>query len=272
MSHFKILGFPVSRYLLPSFLVGGLLIALPFAEAAPKITVGSVPAYFSGKYGTSQTIDIFYLPTSIQYQSGRLRARLMFSYESVSGLPNGSTLTGGTLASRTSTSRTRTESGMGDTWMSLRYQLVKQRGEHLGFTPYFKIKFATASHSKGLGTGRNDYEAGVGLDGRLGAWAFPFAHIGYRVVGKPTKINLQNIAIYDAGISYVLPQVQSNIFTAMFSGSQSEQKGYQNPADLILAWNYNVTTQGSGFQVYVDKGLSDGSADYGIGIGGQIVF
>ncbi|OBS08569.1 hypothetical protein [Acidihalobacter prosperus] len=241
------------------------------AQAA-QWTVGSVPAYFTGKYGTANTIDIFYLPTYIQYRKDRLRIKLTVPYESVTGLPQGATLAGSNLSTRGTQTQTRSASGMGDTWLTVRYAATHARDGHIGVHPYAKIKIATASHSAGLGSGHNDYEFGVGLDGRAGGYTFPFAHVGYRLVGKPANSNLQNIMTYDFGASYVLPRSQANILTAMFSGSQSEQKGYAGPADVIVAWNHNVTRAGSGFQLYVDKGLSNGSARYGIGFGGQIVF
>ncbi|OZB69926.1 MAG: hypothetical protein B7X36_13675, partial [Thiomonas sp. 14-64-326] len=72
------------------------------------------------------------------------------------------------------------------------------------------------------------------------------------------------------GASYAASQ--QHIFTLMYAGQQSMVAGASAPSDLIAAWNYNLTPNGSGFQVYVDKGLSNGSANFGVGIGGQIVF
>lgn len=251
-----------------------MLCASPLAQAGQaRITAGSVPAFFSGTYGTANNINIFYVPIYAQYRKGRLRVKLTLAYESVSGLPQGATLAGSNLSSRGGTqTQTRSASGMGDTWFTVRYSATHARDGRIGIHPYAKVKIATASHSAGLGTGQNDYEAGLGFDARAGDYTFPFAHIGYRLVGKPANSNLQNIATYDFGASYVLPRSQANIITAMFSGSQSEQKGYAGPADLIVAWNHNVNPQGSGFQLYLDKGLSNGSARYGVGFGGQIVF
>lgn len=251
-----------------------LLIALtsPADAADNQWTVGSVPAIFSGSYGTANTIDIFYLPTYIKYQKNRFRIKLTIPYESVSGLPQGASLSGSNLSTRGSQSQTHTVAGMGDTWITIRYVAKYARHGQIGIHPYAKIKLATASHTAGLGSGQNDYEFGVGFDGRSGFYTFPFAHIGYRFVGNPAGSNLQNIATYNVGASYVLPHSQSNILTAMFAGSQSEQPGYAGPADVIVAWNHNFTKTGSGLQLYLDKGLTNGSANYGIGFGGQIVF
>jgi len=254
------------------FLSSLLFLTTAQADAKHPLTVGSVPAWFSGNYGTAHTLNIFYVPTYIQYKKKRLKIKLTMTYESVSGLPQGAILAGSNLSSRTTQSQTRTASGIGDTWLTVRYTAIHGKGVHPSIHPYLKVKFATASSTSGLGTGKNDYELGVGFDDRIGDWTFPFAHIGYRFVGKPAGYALQNIATYDFGASVVLPQSRSNIVTAMFSGSQSEEKGYAGPADIIVAWNHNLTKTGSGIQVYFDKGLTHGSANYGVGIGGQVVF
>ncbi|MDA8389668.1 MAG: hypothetical protein M0Z76_02870 [Gammaproteobacteria bacterium] len=238
--------------------------------AAASWTLGNLPAYYSGRYGTANTIGIFYDPTYIQYQNPSWRVKLTVPYMSVSGLPRGSSLSGGTIASRSQTGQTTSASGLGDIWLAAHYTAVPERGLSPAIVPYGKIKFGTASAREGLGTGRNDYELGVGLDTTIGTNVFPFAHAAYRVVGSPPGQSLQNIVTFNGGVSVATSP--RDIITAMYAGAQSEQPGYPGPSDLIVAWNINVTTAGSGFQFYVDKGLSTGSARIGGGIGGQVVF
>lgn len=248
----------------------GAVLVSQSAWAAHPWTIGNVPSYYQGRYGTAQTIGIFYDPSYLQYQTARMRLKLTVPYISVSSLPAGAKLTNGTLSTRTQNSQTITASGLGDIWLAGHFTLIPERGLRPALVPYAKIKFGTASAAKGLGTGRNDYEVGLGLNTTIGVNVFPFAHIGYRFVGSPPGQRLRNIATYDAGVSIAV--TFRNIITAMYAGSQSEQAGYAGPSDAILAWNYNVTTAGSGFQAYIDKGLSNGSADLGAGLGGQIVF
>ncbi|WP_297387267.1 hypothetical protein [Acidiferrobacter sp.] len=240
------------------------------AWATNSWTLGNLPSDYQGTFGTKHTIGIFYDPTFLQYQGSGLRLKLTVPYISVSNLPVGAHLTSGTLATRTKSARTTTASGLGDIWLAAHYTLIPESGLRPAWVPYVKVKFGTASASEGLGTGQNDYEIGMGVNTTIGNNMFPFAHVGYRFVGSPPGQNLQNIATYDAGISVAL--TPRNILTTMYSGEQSEQPGYAGPSDAIIAWNYNVTVAGSGFQVYVDKGLSSGSANIGGGLGGQIVF
>lgn len=244
--------------------------SIAHAYGAQHFTLGNMPSYYQGTFGTNSNISIFYDATYFQFQNNTLRLKLTVPYISVSGLPQGAQLAGGGVASRSSTTQTRSASGLGDIWLSAHYTVYHGEGLLPAVVPYAKIKFGTASASQGLGTGRNDYELGFGLDETIGTRIFPFAHLGYRFVGNPAGQNLRNILTYDAGSSFAV--TGSNVLTAMYSGSQSEQPGYAGPSDLILAWNYNVTRAGSGFQVYADKGLSNGSANYGVGAGAQIVF
>ncbi len=246
-------------------LMGGTL-----AHADPVLTAGASLSFFQGTFGTNSNIDIRYDSTYVQYGDANWRVKLMVPYVSESGLPNGATLSGGAVVGGTGSSQTHSASGLGDVWLSSHYRIYQGSGLMPSISPYAKIKFGTASAADGLGTGRNDYEVGLGLQQTIGTTLFPFANIGYREVGNPTGQHLRNIATYQLGVSYVA--TQRNIFSALFSGSQAITAGAAAPADLILAWNYNVTQAGSGLQFFVDKGLSNGSANYGVGIGGQIVF
>ncbi len=237
---------------------------------AASWTLGALPSYFSGHYGTPSTIGILYVPTYLQYRDPQWRVKLTVPYISVSGLPKGASLSSGSVAQRSGSTQTTTASGLGDIWLAAHYTLLPEQGLRPAVAPYVKIKFGTASAAEGLGTGRNDYEAGLGFNTTIGTSVFPFVHIAYRIVGSPPGQSLQNIVTYNGGASIALSS--RKILTLMYAGAGSEQPGYSGPADIIAAWNYNVTAAGSGFQIYLDKGLSNGSANIGGGVGGQVVF
>ena len=201
-----------------------------------------------------------------------MKLKLSVPYESVSGLPVGGTVTGGGAIARGTSvpsSATHSASGLGDIWISGRYTLAPLTAQQMGIDAYSKVKLATASHADGLGTGQNDYEFGVGLNGYHAPRGYPFADLGYRFVGSPSNLPLNNIFTYDAGYSYQADR--RDVLTAMFSGHQAEQSGESGPADLIVAWNYQVSSSG-GVQLFVDKGLTSGSPDYGIGAGAHLNF
>ncbi|MHB1230290.1 MAG: hypothetical protein ACYCY3_08290 [Halothiobacillus sp.] len=240
------------------------------AQAEPVFTLSNSAAFFQGKYGTDKNIDIYYDATDLQLADDNWQLKLTLPVISIKNLPQGAILTGGNVTTISTSTQTRDSSGIGDVWLEGRYKIFAGSGLTPSISPYAKVKFGTASADKGLGTGLNDYEAGVFVQQAATPELFPFAKVGYRVVGKPAGSDYRNIATYQVGASYALSI--NSFITPMFSGAQSIVRGGPSPADFIVAWNYNLTAKGSGIQVYVDKGLTNGSANYGIGIGGQIVF
>lgn len=239
------------------------------AYADSHVTVGNSPSFFQGTYGTPNNIDIYYDSTWVQYQKGTASVKLTIPYESIQNLPAGSTVSGGAVVGGKS-GQTRNVSGLGDVWLKGSDTLWKADGLMPSITPYGKVKFGTASKTSGLGTGKNDYEAGVGFQQALSPTLFPFASVGYRVVGNPSGYSLKNLWTYKIGATYAV--TGANFLTALISGTSAVQSGQRAPSDFIVAWNYNTTTAGSGFQVFVDKGLSNTTSDYGIGLAAQYVF
>lgn len=236
------------------------------ASSAPSTTVGVQPSYFEGKFGTTSNVQIWYLPTYIKYRDGNVQLKATIPYITVKS--SGALVSGGTVIGKSGQGTSQTNSGLGDIWLEGNYTL-RGRGAMPDLVPYTKIKFATASRSNGLGTGENDYEFGLGANGQLGTQFFPFAQVGYRVVGSPPNLALRNVVTYEAGASVRIAEGQ--FFTAMYSGHQSEQAGFQPTSDALVAWNYDLRP-GTGFQVFGDLGLSSGSPDYGIGLGAHIRF
>lgn len=235
-------------------------------DRAATVTVGMTPAYYEGDYGTSTTTKIYYLPFWAKYKAGDFSLKLTVPYISVESA--GALVSGGTVIGTGAGGTVTRSSGLGDIWTEARYRF-RGAGAAPDISPYLKIKLGTASARDGLGTGENDYEPGIGLEWAVGRTLFPFAQAGYRIVGSPPGRNLRDIATYETGLTYEV--TDKHFLTAMFAGHQATQQGFANTADLLVAWNYYVKP-GSGFQLYVDKGLSDGSPNYGAGVGIQARF
>jgi len=248
--------------MLPITIAIFMALTLPAGKttAEPVITTSVSPSYFSGDFGTAHTTDIFYLPLYLKYKNDDLGVKLTVPYISVRS--NGAVVAGGTVIGKGTAATKTTHSGLGDIWLEGKYTL-HHLFDTVDLIPYAKVKFGTASHAKGLGTGEQDYEFGTGIKGRIGTNMFPFARIGYRIVGQPANVTLDNIMTYRVGVSYVINH--ANVFTVLFSGRQASQPGFQAAADLIAAWNYNLRPNLE-LQAFGDKGLSNGSPNYGAGI------
>lgn len=236
------------------------------AEPAPTLALGVQPSYFTGNYGTSTTTKIVYVPVYAKYKTGNVTLKLTVPYISVES--SGALVSGGTVIGTGTGNTVTRKSGLGDIWAEGRYR-IRGAGNAPDVSPYAKVKLGTASRANGLGTGENDYEGGLGFEWAIGQTVFPFLDIGYRFVGSPPGRNLNDIATYDAGVTYKADA--KNFFSGIYSGHEATQSGFAGTSDLLVAWNYD-TRPGTGFQLYVDKGLSNGSPKYGIGAGAYVRF
>lgn len=230
--------------------------------ASSTVTVSGTASYFEGNYGEASTTKVWYAPVSVMYKADAFKLKLTTSYitvESQGVVISGGQVVGGGAGGKST--GTTTQSGMGDTWLEARYAVVRSKaGNEL--VPYAKYKFDTSEN--GLGSGENDYEAGMMVNLVAAPSVYPFAQAGYRVIGSPAGKDYNNIWIYSAGSTFKV--AKDHYLTAMYSGRQSQQAGFAGASDLILSWNTNLT-QATGAQVFFDKGLSDGSPDFGVGVG-----
>ncbi|MHB1951092.1 MAG: hypothetical protein ACYCQK_06410 [Acidiferrobacteraceae bacterium] len=233
---------------------------IPMAAQA-STTVGVMPSYFQGRFGTPDMTRIWYLPAYLDYRGTTYGFKVTVPYLKVE--TQGAVFSGGTVVGSHG-GKTTTASGIGDIWLKGTYRIHERSGTDL--LPYVKVKLGTASAARGLGTGEDDVEGGLEADWIMGPRTFPFAVIGYRFVGSTVAYPLQNILTYQAGSSFGLGG--HRFFTALFTGHQSEQPGFSPSADAVVAWNYSPP-RGLGLETYFDKGLSSGSPDYGVGIGVQ---
>jgi len=252
-------------HIMPALLLAAFLLygnpALAAKVAGPTITLGSTPSFFTGDFGTTTRTNIIYVPNYIKYRFDDISLKLTVPFIVVES--NGAAVSGGAVIG-TGKGASKTEGGLGDIWLEGKYTLHHVLDSSFDLVPYAKIKFGTASHTKGLGTGKNDYEFGTGVRTRFASQWFPFARVGYRLVGQPAGRVLDDVFTYRGGVSYAMNR--SNILTVLFSGRQASQPGFASAAEIIAAWNYKIQP-GLGLQVFGDKGLSNGSPDYGVGGG-----
>lgn len=235
------------------------------AAGSDRFSIGVQPSYFEGKYGTGSKVKITYVPVFLKYKTGDASFKATIPYISVKS--SGALVSGGTVIGGSTSSGRR--SGLGDIWLEGKYKLRTADGIVPNFIPYTKVKLPTASKHKSLGTGRLDAEFGSAVEWAIDKTLFPFAKVGYRIVGKPSSLNLRNVVTYQGGVTYGVED--ANYLTLMYSGHQAIQRGFTATSDLIAAWDWKVDNS-IGVQLYGDKGLSDGSPDFGVGLGVNVAF
>ena len=218
--------------------------------------------YSSGDYGDSVDTDMIYVPFSVSYKSGLWTGKVTAAWLSIDG--PGNVIGGGdggvVLPGRGNTART--ESGLGDAWTSLGYELQSFPAE-LGYLDIIgKIKIPTADEKKGLGTGETDYTAQ--LDYAYAAGDFtPLATIAYKIKGDPSGLDLDDVFYLSAGIDWRESDTTHYGFT--FDFQEASTNNVDDSLELFTYMNYKLSSLWS-LTPYFYFGFSESSPDYGGGV------
>lgn len=241
-----------------------ILISLP-AHAESKKSISTGFDYSSGTYGNTTTTEVLYVPVTgkLQYDDGYLK--LTVPYISVTGTESvvrgtGRTRTA-TTSTTTTTTRTRaiTQSGLGDVVASAGYTVLDT---DLLLDIVGNIKFATADASKNLGSGKNDYSAQ--LDGfYMLTKTTLLATAGYKIVGAPDGLNVNNIAYGSLGLNQ---KIDSKISAGAILDAAQASNEFSSGARELTFFVSNKLSNTLKVQAHLTKGFSDSSPDFGGGM------
>jgi hypothetical protein len=232
-----------------------------YAEGQFSLTSGV--DYSNGKYGQSQSTDITYIPFIAKYDTGNTTLKLTVPWVKITGPGD---VVGGNapIVIGSSNRPITTESGLGDVVFSAT-QTIAQFGENkpLLLELTGKIKFATASSSKGLGTGENDYT--VELDGYkpINKATTLFGDIGYKKLGDPSGINLNNVWYGSAGLAYKFTPATSAGMMADIRQATMNTSQPLRELTVFLTHKFNTNYK---LQSYLTSGNTDSSSDLGGGL------
>lgn len=222
--------------------------------------------YSSGKYDDDAKTTILYLPYRGGYQQGNFSGQITVSWISIDG--PGTVVGGGEggVVLPGDGSETRRESGVGDTWFALSYEIERFPVE-LGYLEVTgKLKIPTADKDKGLGTGKADtklqFDYLYPLD-RL----TPMATLAYTRKGDPEGVNLNNVFYCSVGADW--RQTGKVNLGATLDFQQASVDGSDNMLDLFGYLHYKSSSTLS-ITPYLYIGLSKGSPDIGGGL--QLTF
>lgn len=242
-------------------LIAGMLVGgLPGSQAG-DLTFSTGLDYSTGKYGSTSSTDIFYLPLTLKYEWGSSTLKTTLPYLRI-----------------TSGDAPRvTQEGVGDWMFSYGYSLFEQPRNGFLVDLIGKFKLATADEAKGLGTGENDYAAQIDLYYLAGALS-PFMTVGYRVPGNPAGQNLRNVWYGTLGLGYkISPSNSAGIMWDLRQASRTAGGGPvtvdadghiisgENSSELTLYWVHKFSPDLK-LQIYAAKGFSDASSDRGMGL------
>lgn len=238
-----------------------LLPGLALAEGTFNLSTGV--DYSTGKYGQSDSTDITYIPFMAKYEINDTTLKLTVPWLKITGPGD---VVGGDapIVVGKSNRPVTTQSGLGDIVFAATHTIA-QLGE---VSPLIldltgKIKFATASTSKGLGTGENDYTVELDAYKPLNKAATAFGDIGYKLMGDPAGINLNNVWFASAGFSYRLnPSTSTGIMADLRQATLSTSDPLRE-LTVFLTHKFNSSYK---LQSYLTHGYSDTSTDWGGGI------
>ncbi len=270
------------KIMLPA--LAALAVSAP-AMADSQFSLATGFDYSTGKYGNATSTDILYVPVTAQYETDDLTLKLTVPYISVTG-PGGvirgfgrivsPTGTNGgapafgrpgrggmTTTVATTTTTTTSNSGLGDVVASAGYTVYSANALTLDVVG--KIKFGTADANKGLGTGENDYSMQVDGYYTLAQKTTLFATAGYKIVGAPVGVTVNNVPYGMLGASQKVSDATS--VGAMLSVVKSPTSVTSDQRDVTVYGVKKLSKQLK-IQVSLLKGFANGSPDYG---GGAII-
>lgn len=226
------------------------------AEGNPAVSLGF--DYSSGNYGSQTRTETWALPFSLKYRTDAWSLRVSTAWLRVHGAGD-VTAEGDPLSASGVPS---TNEGMGDIVATATYNLIDERTRWVGLDLSGKIKFGTASTSKFLGTGKNDYTVQAELFKPVDKWT-SFLNLGYKWKGDPDAIEYRNVWLGSVGTDYrVAP-------TLSLGGSYDWQQAVTATSDPVseamLYLNFRLNAA-SRLNVYAVAGFSDASPDWGSGM------
>ena len=259
-------------------LKGALALLMALAVVTPcdaqdsTFTLGVGADYSTGDYGTGQDVDIWSVPVRANVETGRWKLELTVPYIAIRSAGDVVGGTDGPIVTKKKknpAANTRTtESGLGDIVGSVGYAVLSGNDGLPLVEVTGKIKFPTASESKGLGTGQFDYTAQIDVAKEFGRIT-PFATIGYRFIGEDSSLDLNNVLFVSVGAGYMFNDRISAGLAVDYS--QATTGGVDDPLELSPYLSWSLGDRWS-LDVYGLIGLSGGSPDSGGGAHLSVAF
>jgi hypothetical protein len=235
------------------------VLCVPAVHAADgQFSVNLGADFSSGYYGSPTKTETWAVPLSLKYRTGDWNFRLSTAWLRVQG--NGSVTPEGDPIN--TAGNVVTTEGMGDVTARVTYNLLDERSNWVGLDLSGKIKFGTASESKALGTGKNDYSLQAGFFKPIDNWT-PFLDVGYKWKGDPTGINYRNVWLGSVGTDYRITPAFS--FGGSYDWQQAVTATSSPISEAMLYLNFRLNADNR-LNLYAVGGFSDASPDWGSGL------
>jgi hypothetical protein len=233
------------------------------AEENGKFTFETGMDYNTGKYGSTKSTSILYVPFTGKYRGQSWTLKLTVPYLRVSGPSN--VINGvGSTGVMTTTSTTR--SGLGDVIVAATRNVYYSGSSGLLLNLTGKAKLGTADSAQGLGTGKNDYSFQSEVY-KLTDSLTSFGILGYKDYGQPTGYTLNNVFYGSLGGSYKFGKETYGGIMFSFAQKSTATGSSRNEAILFASQKLSTNLKAQG---YVLKGFTKSVPDWGLG--GTFIF
>lgn len=207
------------------------------ASTKSSLKLSSGLFYASGQSQSLGTVNskVYSVPFLLSWENNRFHASLSTSYINLKN-------------QYSSLNRQVSQSGMGDTLVSIGYDLTQSPW----LTFKIKEKFPTGNKAKGLSTGKNDTSLQLDYFTSLGDKMSAFSTLGYKFVGKPAGSTMKNSGYLSVGMGYILAKNRSVGFSIDYN--QSSFKTLKNQLGLSVFVSQKIAEAWSvaGFGAYDD--------------------
>jgi hypothetical protein len=270
-------------------LLGCVWLAVSSGLCAEGLKLNAGIDYSRGKYGTSESTDVTYMPFSAEYTTGALSYKLTVPMIRVTG--NGTVIPGGLgdssggggvgsfgcasdsrkgagkvedsglcagTAAASSTGRTTT-SGVGDVLAGVTYNVIDNSAKGVVVDLAAKVKFGTASESKNLGSGENDYALQGYAEKSWGAVSVSVG-VGYKWLGRSTGAKFDGVKFGSFGGEYKLSNDSS--MGIGYDWASARVAGGIRPKEFSLYGSQRLNKNYK-LNAVLYRGLSDASPDGG---------
>lgn len=226
------------------------------ANDGSDVSITTGVDYSTGDYGTGTDTEILVVPVSARISTGDLRFSASIPYIRIKGADSIVGGDGGPIIVDPNSPAT-TRSGIGDLTLGANYAIPEDR-LGIGIDLGTRVKLPTAK--TGLGTGKADVSFSGELSRTFGT-VTPFVQAGYRIMGDPDGIDLDNVWFGSVGASASLGR---SVLLASYDYRQATTALVEDSQEVFgalstpVSKNLNLTFYGS-------TGLSEGAPDFGVG-------
>lgn len=237
--------------------VAVLLVSTP--AMAQEITASVGADYSKGEFGSGVDTSILVVPLSVRAAFDGFSLSVAIPYleidgaASVIGGGDGPIITDPDLVSQK-------RSGIGDVNVRASYTAFDLGGAEVNING--RAKLPTGSRAKRLSTGKFDYSGGIEIAATEGA-VQPFAEVGYRMLGDPDGIELNNGFYGSAGAVVLLPGKLVGIasYDYVEASVDTVDDVHSLFGGLVIPASDRIS-----FTTYGTAGLSNSAADWGVGV------